>query len=178
MPIYAIDEVSPRFAEPGSVFVAPDATLIGRVEIGRRVGIWFGAVRCAATRSRSSSATTATSRSMSSCTPTPAFRRRVGTGCTIGHKAILHGCTIGDTSPVGMGAVVLNGARVGSRCLVGAGALLTPGKSFADGMLIVGAPARAVRPLSAEELASLAASAAHYVANAARFRAGLEPISA
>jgi len=177
MPIYAIDEVSPRFAEPGSVFVAPDATLIGRVEIGRRVGIWFGAVL----RGDQEPIVIGDDSNIQEHVvmhTDPGFPATVGTGCTIGHKAILHGCTIGDTSLVGMGAVVLNGARVGSRCLVGAGALLTPGKSFADGMLIVGAPARAVRPLSTEEIASLAASAAHYVANAARFRAGLEPISA
>jgi len=177
MPVYAIDQVSPRFAEPHSVFVAPDATLIGKVEIGRRVGIWFGAVL----RGDQEPIVIGDDSNIQEHVvmhTDPGFPATVGTGCTIGHKAILHGCTIGDSSLVGMGAVVLNGARIGSRCLVGAGALVTPGKSFADGMLIIGAPARAVRPLSAEEIASLAASAAHYVANAARFRAGLEPPSA
>ena len=97
----------------------------------------------------------------------------IGDDCTIGHKAILHGCRIGDGSLIGMGATVLNNARIGRGCLVGANALVTEGKVFPDHSLIVGAPAKAIRVLDAEAVARLLASAAHYVANWKRFAAGL-----
>ena len=100
----------------------------------------------------------------------------VGQGCTIGHHAIIHGCTIGDNSLVGMGAVVLNGARIGRNCLVGAGALVTEGKEFPDNSLIVGSPARVVRELDDAAAARLGMSAEIYVANYRRFLKGLERI--
>ena len=101
----------------------------------------------------------------------------MGEGCTIGHRAILHGCTIGDNSLVGMGAIVLNGAKIGKNSLVGAGALVTEGKEFPDNSLIVGAPAKAVRVLDAAAIEGLRQSARHYVANGARFKAGLTKIA-
>jgi carbonic anhydrase/acetyltransferase-like protein (isoleucine patch superfamily) len=104
------------------------------------------------------------------------FPLDVGEDCTIGHNAILHGCTIGAGSLIGMGAIVLNGAKIGRGCLVGAGALITEGKVFADGSLIVGAPARAKRTLDEAAIAGLASSAAGYVDNGRRFAAGLKPI--
>ncbi len=100
----------------------------------------------------------------------------IGKGCTIGHRAMLHGCTIGDGSLVGMGAIVLNGARIGRNSLVGAGALVTEGKEFPDNSLIVGSPAKAVRTLDDKAVASLRGSAAHYVENGARFRNNLKKI--
>ena len=105
----------------------------------------------------------------------PGVRLAVGERVTIGHRVVLHGCEIGDGSLVGIGSTILNGARIGRECLVGANALITEGKHFPDGMLIVGAPARAVRKLSDEERARLAESAAIYVENGRRFRDSLAP---
>jgi carbonic anhydrase/acetyltransferase-like protein (isoleucine patch superfamily) len=104
------------------------------------------------------------------------FPLTVGPDCTIGHHAILHGCSIGANSLVGMGATILNGAKIGANCLVGANALVTEGKEFADFSLIVGAPARAVRTLDPAMAAQLKASASGYVANWKRFSAGLRRI--
>jgi carbonic anhydrase/acetyltransferase-like protein (isoleucine patch superfamily) len=101
----------------------------------------------------------------------------VGDNVTIGHKVMLHGCTIGDGSLIGIGAVVLNGAVIGKGCLVGAGALVTENKVFPDGSMIIGSPAKAVRELTAEQQAGLRLSALHYVENAQRFRTGLKKIA-
>ena len=98
----------------------------------------------------------------------------IGAGCTIGHKAMLHGCTIGDNSLIGMGATVLNGTIIGKNCLVGAGALVTEGKEIPDGSLVVGSPARKVRDLDEKAVATLTWSAKHYVENARRFASDLE----
>jgi carbonic anhydrase/acetyltransferase-like protein (isoleucine patch superfamily) len=103
----------------------------------------------------------------------PGFPVTVGEGCTIGHRAILHGCTIGDYSLVGMGATMLNGAVIGRNCLVGAGALVTERKVFPDNSLIVGVPAKAIRTLSEDEIEGLRRSSRHYVANQKRFAKGL-----
>jgi carbonic anhydrase/acetyltransferase-like protein (isoleucine patch superfamily) len=100
----------------------------------------------------------------------------LGTGCTIGHRAMLHGCTIGENSLVGMSATVLNGAVIGRNCLIGAGALITEGKQIPDNSLVVGAPGKVVRELDAEAIADLTRSAQGYVANARRFAAGLDPV--
>jgi carbonic anhydrase/acetyltransferase-like protein (isoleucine patch superfamily) len=100
----------------------------------------------------------------------------VGNHVTVGHKVMLHGCTIGDESLIGIGAVVLNGAKIGRNCLVGAGALVTEGKEFPDGSMIIGSPAKAVRQLTPEQMEGLRWSARHYVANARRFQAGLRKI--
>jgi carbonic anhydrase/acetyltransferase-like protein (isoleucine patch superfamily) len=104
------------------------------------------------------------------------FPMSIGADVTIGHHAIVHGCTIGDNSLIGMGATILNGARIGKNCLVGANALVTEGKEFPDNSLIVGAPAKAVRTLDAEAAEKLRASAAGYVANWRRFAKGLKQI--
>ena len=100
----------------------------------------------------------------------------IGADCTIGHKAMLHGCTIGEGSLIGMGATVLNGAKVGKGCLIGAGALITEGKEIPDGSLVMGAPGKVVRDLDRVAQEKLRASAAHYRANALRFRTGLKPV--
>ena len=104
------------------------------------------------------------------------FPLSVGAGCTIGHRAILHGCTIGNNSLVGMGAIVLNGAVIGENSLVGAGALVTEGKVFPPNSLIVWSPAKAVRELTAEQIAGLGAGAVNYQHNAKRFAAGMKPV--
>ena len=177
MPIYALDGESPQFLARDSVFLAPDATLIGRVSIGRRVGVWFGAVL----RGDNEPIVVGDDSNLQEHTvlhTDMGFPLTVGRGATIGHRAILHGCTIGDNSLVGMGAIVLNGARIGRDSLVGAGSLVTEGKAFADGMLIVGTPARPVRPLTAAEIEGLRASAAHYAQTIERYAKGFSCLEA
>lgn len=174
MPIYAIDDIEPSFADRASSFIAPDATLIGRVEIGRDASVWFGAVL----RGDNEAIVIGEGSNVQEHTvmhTDMGFPLTIGTGCTIGHKVMLHGCAIGDNSLIGMGAIVLNGARIGANSLVGAGALVTEGKEFPDGSLIVGTPARAVRTLDAEAIERIRWSASHYVANAKRFLRGFRP---
>jgi carbonic anhydrase/acetyltransferase-like protein (isoleucine patch superfamily) len=168
MPVYGLDGVSPHFDDKPSNWIAPDAVLIGRLRIGRDVGIWFGAV----IRGDNEEIVIGDETNVQEHTVMHTdigFPLRVGRGCTIGHRAILHGCTVGDNSLIGMGATVLNGARIGKNCLVGAGALVTEGKEFPDNSLIVGAPARAIRTLDDKAVELLRWSAAHYVENGQRF---------
>jgi carbonic anhydrase/acetyltransferase-like protein (isoleucine patch superfamily) len=172
MPLYEIDGIRPEIEDEDAIWIAPDATVIGKVRLGRDASIWFGSVL----RGDNEQITIGAESNVQELTvmhTDPGFPLTIGKGCTIGHRAILHGCTIGDNSLVGMGAVILNGARIGSNCLIGAGALITEGKEFPDNSLVVGAPARPVRTLDDAAIAGLKASAAHYVANAKRFRAGL-----
>ena len=175
MPIYALDGKEPRFADRQSNWIAPDAVLVGDVRVGRNAGIWFGVV----IRGDNEPIVVGDDTNVQEHTvmhTDPGFPLTVGNGCTIGHRAMLHGCTIGDNSLIGMGAIVLNGARIGRNSLVGAGALVTEGKEFPDNSLIVGAPAKAIRVLDEAAVARLGASAAHYVANGRRFQAGLKPL--
>ncbi|WP_028032925.1 gamma carbonic anhydrase family protein [Chelativorans sp. J32] len=174
MPIYSLDGHVPQFADHRTGWIAPDASLIGNLIIGRNVGIWFGAVLRGDNEPIEIGDDTNVQEHTVMHTDMD-FPLTIGRGCTIGHRATLHGCTIGDHTLIGMGATVLNGARIGSECLVGAGALVTEGKVFPDRCLIVGAPAKAVRELDEKTVARLHASAAHYVENAMRFRHGLEP---
>ena len=107
----------------------------------------------------------------------PGFPLTIGDNVSVGHQAMLHGCTIGDGSLIGIQAIILNGAKIGKHCLVGAGALVTEGKEFPDNSLIIGAPAKVARTLSAEEVARLHESAQHYVARAAMFKTSLKRVS-
>lgn len=175
MPIYALAGESPLFDQPGSNWIAPDATLIGRVRLGRNAGIWFGAVLRGDNELIDIGEDT-NIQEHSVLHTDMGFPLRVGRGCTIGHRAILHGCTIGDNSLIGMGATVLNGAKIGRNSLVGAGALVTEGKVLPDNSLIVGAPAKVVRTLDEEAVRQLEWSAAHYVENARRFMSDLKPV--
>lgn len=170
--VYALDGIEPHFDDAGSTFVAPTACVIGKVKIGAEVGIWFGAAVRGDTELIEIGAR---SNIQENCVlhTDPGYPLTIGHGCTIGHKALLHGCTIGNNSLIGMGAIVLNGAVISENCLVGAGALVTERKTFPAGSLIVGAPAKAVRPLTAEEIARLKQSSDHYVENQKRFSAGL-----
>ena len=175
MPVYALDGKAPRFEDEDSNWVAPDAVLIGDVEIGRNAGFWFGVV----VRGDNEAIVVGADTNVQEHTVMhvdPGFPLKIGTGCTIGHRAILHGCTIGDNSLIGMGAIVLNGAKIGRNSLVGASALVTEGKEFPDNSLIICSPARLVRTLDEEAIAGLRASAAHYVANGKRFKAGLKQV--
>ena len=175
MPIYALDEHEPQLPADGCVFVAPDAHVVGRVRLGAEVGIWFGAVLRGDVEDIAVGART-NIQDGAVLHADAGFPLEIGEGCTIGHRAIVHGCTIGANSLIGMGATVLNGARIGRDCLVGAGALVTEGKTFPDGSLILGVPAKVVRVLDAAAIEGLRRSAAHYVANARRFREGLRAL--
>lgn len=172
MPLYRLDGKEPQFEDPASNWIASDAVLIGDVWLGREAGIWFGAVLRGDNERIEIGARSNVQEHVAMHTD-PGFPLTVGAGCTIGHRAMLHGCTIGDNSLIGIGSIVLNGARIGRDSLVGAGALVTERKAFPDRSLIVGSPARAVRSLDDEAVERLRASARHYVANAARFRTGL-----
>lgn len=175
MPTYAIDGKAPSFEDADSNWIAPDATLIGDIRVGRNAGFWSGAV----IRGDNEPIVIGADSNVQEHTvmhTDPGFPLTIGQGCTIGHRALLHGCTIGDNSLIGMGAIVLNGARIGKNSLVGAGALVTEGKEFPDNSLIVGSPARVIRTLDDAAVARLRASAAHYVANGKRFKAGLREV--
>ena len=168
MPIYSLDDTAPILPEPGSFWIGPDAHVIGKVRLGRDVGIWFGAVLRGDNELIDIGEATNIQEGALLHTDMGA-PLTVGAGCTIGHRAILHGCTIGENSLIGMGATVLNYARIGANCLVGANALVTEGKQFPDNSLIVGAPAKAIRVLDADDVERLRLSAKHYVENWQRF---------
>jgi len=175
MPIYALDGVSPEFEDEASNWIAPDATLIGHVRLGRNVSIWYGAV----IRGDNEPIVIGEDTNVQEHTvmhTDMGFPLTIGKGCTIGHRATLHGCTVGDNSLIGMGAIVLNGARIGNNCLVGAGALVAEGKEFPDGSLIVGSPAKVVRSLDGRTIEMLRSAAAHYVENGRRFKKGLKAV--
>lgn len=176
MPLYALEGIAPRI-DPDVGWIAPTAVLVGRIAIGSEVGIWYGVVA----RGDNELITIGPRSNVQENTvlhTDPGFPLTIGTGCTIGHKAMLHGCTIGDNSLIGMGATVLNGARIGSNCLIGAGALVTEGKTIPDGSLVIGAPGKVVRMLEDTEIEGLRRSADFYVRNAKRFAAGLVPVPA
>jgi carbonic anhydrase/acetyltransferase-like protein (isoleucine patch superfamily) len=175
MPVYALDEHSPTLPAADRYWVAPDAHVVGQVVVGEDVGIWFGAAVRGDNETIAIGARTNIQEG-AMLHADPGFPVTVGEDCTIGHHAIIHGCTIGDGSLIGMGATVLNGARIGKGCLVGANALVTEGKEFPDNSLIVGAPARAIRTLEPGAVEKLRRSAAHYVENARRFQRGLRRI--
>lgn len=168
--IYALDGIAPQI-DP-SAWVADTAVLIGKVVVEAEASIWFGAairgdneeIRVGAGSNVQENAVLHTDMG---------YPLTIGANCTIGHKAMLHGCTIGDGTLIGMGATVLNGARIGSGCLIGACALITEGKEIPDGSLVMGAPGKVVRELDQTAHSKLLASAASYQANARRFRAGL-----
>jgi carbonic anhydrase/acetyltransferase-like protein (isoleucine patch superfamily) len=171
--IYALDGIAPQI--DGSAWVAPDANLIGRVVLEADASVWFGATLRGDNEEIRVGAGTNVQENCVLHTDM-GFPLLIGANCTVGHKAMLHGCVIGDGSLIGMGATILNGARIGKGCLIGAGALITEGKEIPDGSLVMGAPGRVVRMLDEAALARLLASAAGYQANARRFRAGLKPV--
>lgn len=175
MAIYALDEHRPTLPQPGRFWVAPDAHVIGRVTLGDEVGVWFGVVIRGDNEPIAIGARTNIQEGVMIHVD-PGFPVSIGEDCTIGHHAIIHGCTIGASSLIGMGATILNGARIGSNCLVGANALVTERKEFPDNSLIVGAPAKAIRTLDAAAAAAIRSSAEHYVKNWRRYAAGLKRI--
>jgi len=173
MPIYALGDKRPT--RHPSAWVAPSADVIADVVLGEDVSVWFGAViRADNTRIVVGARSNVQEGAMLHSDPGAPLS--VGEDCTIGHHAILHGCTIGNGSLIGMGAVILNRAVIAEDCIVGAGALVTEGKTFPAGSLIVGSPARAVRQIDAAAIAMLKVSASHYVDKARICAAGLTEV--
>ena len=171
--IYSLDGIAPQIA--ASAWIAPDANLIGKIVVEDEASIWFGATL------RGDNEEIRVGRGSNvqeNCVlhTDMGFPLIIGADCTIGHKAMLHGCIIGEGSLIGMGATILNGAKIGKGCLIGAGALITEGKDIPDGSLVMGAPGKVVRQLDEAGLARLRASAAGYRANARRFLVGLRAI--
>ena len=174
MPLYALDGIAPEIDE-AVAWIAPTTVLVGQVVVKADAGIWFGVVARGDNEPITIGARSNVQENVVLHTDM-GFPLTIGAGCTIGHKAMLHGCTIGDNTLIGMGATVLNGAVIGRDCLIGAGALITEGKVIPDGSLVVGVPGKVIRQLDAEAIAGLTRSAEGYVRNARRFAAGLEAI--
>ncbi len=172
MPLYELDGQAPLLGE--GAWVAASADLIGDVRLGARASVWFGAV-IRADNTPILIGDESNIQDGAVCHSDPHAPLKLGRRVTVGHQAILHGCTVGDGALIGMGARVLNGALIGAGCILGAGALVTEGKTFEPGMLIVGVPARIVRQLTAEEGAGLQASAVHYADKARRYAEQLRP---
>ena len=170
MVLYSLGRSEPLLGS--GAWVAPSADLIGDVRLGARASVWFGAVL----RGDNTPLIMGDDSNFQDGAighSDPGVPLTIGARVTVGHQAILHGCTIADDCLIGMGARILNGAVIASECIVGAGALITEGKRFEPGSLIVGAPARAVRQITDEERKLLRASAAHYVEKAQRYAASL-----
>lgn len=173
MALYELDGQAPQQAE--GVWVADSAQVVGAVHLGAQASVWFGVVMRADNEPMHIGAGT-NIQDAAVLHSDPGFPLTLGRNVTVGHQVMLHGCTVGDGSLIGMGAVVLNGARIGQNCLVGAGALVTEGKVFPDGSLIVGVPAVVKRALTPEQIQGLQASALHYQTNAQRFARGLRRV--
>lgn len=173
MTLYALDDLAPTI--DATAWVAPDANVIGNVVLHPKSSVWF----CATLRGDNEVIELGEgSNVQENCVfhTDMGFPLTIGRNCTIGHKVMLHGCTIGENSLVGMGATVLNGAKIGRNCLIGAGALITEGKEIPDGSLVMGAPGKVVRQLNEDAIKQLELSAVHYQQNAARFAARLRAI--
>ncbi|MCR9134957.1 MAG: gamma carbonic anhydrase family protein [Alphaproteobacteria bacterium] len=167
MPLYKLGDKAPKLPD-GFCWIAETACIIGDIRIEEDVGIWFG---CVLRGDNEPITIGAGSNVQENCVfhTDMGYPLTIGRGCTIGHKAMLHGCTIADNSLIGMGATVLNGARIGRNCLIGAGALVTEGKEIPDNSLVIGSPAKPVRQLDEQAVEMLKWSAKHYVDNARRF---------
>ncbi len=174
MAIYELDALVPQIAE--SAWVANNAQVIGNVVLGEDSSVWFG------TTVRGDTETITIGRGSniqdgSVLHADVGMPLTIGDFVTVGHQVMLHGCTVGDESLIGIGAIVLNGAKIGKNCLVGAGSLVTEGKEFPDGSMIMGSPAKVVRSLSREQMQGLRQSAKHYIENAQLFRNSLHKLA-
>jgi carbonic anhydrase/acetyltransferase-like protein (isoleucine patch superfamily) len=171
MTLYALGDLHPTV--DANAWVAPDANVIGNVVLEADSSVWFG------TTIRGDNEVIHVGKSSNvqeNCVfhTDVGYPLTIGANCTIGHKVMLHGCTIGENSLIGMGATILNGAKIGKNCLIGAGALITENKEIPDGSLVMGAPGKVVRTLDAQAIQGITASALHYAQNAARFRRDLK----
>jgi carbonic anhydrase/acetyltransferase-like protein (isoleucine patch superfamily) len=172
MNVYNLGAVGPTLPAEGEYWIAPNAVVIGNVILKKNASIWFGATlrgdNDPITIGENSNVQDGSVLHTDTGSPLT-----IGSNVTVGHMVMLHGCTIGDGSLIGIGSIILNGAQIGKNCLIGAGSLITEGKVIPDNSLVVGAPAKVVRELSAKQVDSLAESARGYVANWRRYQAGL-----
>ncbi|MCC1492667.1 gamma carbonic anhydrase family protein [Cognatishimia sp. F0-27] len=173
MSLYALDGLRPEVAD--TAWIAPGSSVIGNVVIEELASVWFGVTIRGDNETIRIGAGSNIQENVV-CHTDPGCPLTVGRNCTIGHKVMLHGCSIGDNSLIGMGATILNGARIGRNCLIGAGALITENKEIPDGSLVMGMPGKVVRQLDEDAIAGLTRSAEHYQENARRFAAGLKPL--
>ena len=175
MALYELDGIAPELPEDAYTWIAPTAVLIGKIILRKNANIWFGAVLRG---DNEAIIIGENSNIQENCVlhTDMGFPLNVGAGCTVGHKAMLHGCTIGENTLIGMGATVLNGAKIGNNCIIGAGALIAEGKVIPDDSLVVGMPGKVVRQLDDAAVSMLKASSAHYVQNSKRFANGLKEI--
>jgi carbonic anhydrase/acetyltransferase-like protein (isoleucine patch superfamily) len=174
MPIYQLGNDKPEI--PSTAYIAAEATVIGRVTLGERVSVWPGAV----VRGDNDSITIGEGSNVQDNAvlhTDPGFPLSIGANVTIGHQAMLHGCTVGDGALIGIQAVVMNGAVIGRDCIVGAAALVPEGKTFGDGKLIIGAPAKVARELSAEEIEKMHRAAPGYVKRQEMYKEKLKRIT-
>ncbi|WP_457795530.1 gamma carbonic anhydrase family protein [Methylocystis sp. S23] len=176
MPLYTLDGIAPRLPPEGRYFVAPGAHLVGRVELREDANVWFNCVLRGDNEWIVIGART-NIQDNSVLHTDMGYPLTIGADCTIGHNVVLHGCAIGDGALIGMGATILNGAKIGRNCLVGANALVTEGKEFPDDSLIVGSPAKVIRPLGDDSREKFLESARHYVENGRRYLKGLVEIA-
>jgi carbonic anhydrase/acetyltransferase-like protein (isoleucine patch superfamily) len=175
MTAYELDGIGPTFPPDGEYWVAPGATLIGRVVLERNASVWFGAVL----RGDNEPIVVGENSNVQDNSVLHADMGQpltIGADVTVGHKVMLHGCTIGDGSLIGIGSIILNGARIGRQCVIGANSLIAEGKEIPDRSLVMGSPGRVVRTLEPAQAEAIAAGALHYVANWKRYRAGLAPL--
>ncbi len=171
MAIYQLGEDAPRIAD--NAWVADSAEVIGRVSLASEASIWYGCV-LRGDNEWLSIGERSNVQDLSALHTDMGYPLTLGKGVTVGHQVMLHGCTIGDGSLIGIQSVILNGARIGRNCLVGAGTLVPEGKEFPDGVLIVGTPAKIVRELTPEQITRINEAAERYVENASRHRQGLK----
>lgn len=174
MSLYALGDKEPKVA--ADAWIAPGCHVIGDIAVGAKASIWFGSTLRG---DNEQIAVGSGSNVQENCVlhTDIGFPLTIGANCTIGHKAMLHGCVIGDNTLVGMGATILNGAIIGNNCLIGAGALITEGKTIPDGSLVMGVPGKVVRTLDEAAIQKLRLSALHYQDNAARFANDLRTLS-
>jgi len=175
MAVYSLEERAPQLPDAGKFWIADNAVVVGDVVISEDVGVWFGSVLRGDNEQIFVGARTNIQDQCMLHTDM-GFPLTIGEGCTIGHRAILHGCTIGDNSLIGMGATILNGAIIGKNCLIGANALVPENKQIPDNSLVVGMPAKVVRSLTGAAEQALREAAADYVKNWKRFSSGMKPL--
>ena len=173
MAVYEVDGKTPQV--DSTAWIADSAQVMGHVTLGPDASVWFGCVLRGDTESMTIGEGS-NIQDLSVLHADHGMPLTIGRHVTVGHKVMLHGCTIGDESLIGIGAIVLNGARIGKNCLVGAGSLVTEGKEFPDGSMIMGTPAKVVRELTPEQIEGLRLSAQHYIDNARMFRATLKKL--
>lgn len=175
MPVYALGKISPRLPESGNFWVAPDAQVMGNIVLLENASIWFAAVL----RGDNETITIGENSNVqdgSILHTDVGFPMRLGKNVTVGHQAMLHGCTVGDNSLVGIGATILNGAKIGKNCLIGAHALVGEGKEIPDNSMVLGMPGKVVRELGEDNEKMMIASADHYVENWQRYKRDLKKI--